>query len=440
MSESARGAGRDASASRPSDAAVGRRPVPDRTARDARARAARRDRRDGAAIVSTPVRHPDARDRDADSRSRPGERRDLWFRFGRQDARAVDDPRGVCALVAARPARTGCRAPRPARRRRRRARFPGTRAMLTGGLAVDHVIGGHSLDQASTYSYVMGFNGAARDPLQHALPLVYIEPRLALSVLRNTCAWAKPDGDLPYALDGAKRPTNIIFRPSDANLWALWLAAEYAAATGDLAAFDAPLAYHPTLRDRGRAAARAPAPAVPLLRRRGRPRRARPRAHPERRLERRRDPGVRRRPAADDRARRLGAELRHGVVGAAPCSPGWRRGSASTTLAAEARAQADELRLLVAQAWNGRWFHRAYAPGRRAGRRRRLLARGAAVGDPLRRGRRVAGAVAARHDRPRAPRRLAARRAAALAGGARRCSPRASGATRPAAASGSRST
>ena len=32
-------------------------------------------------------------------------------------------------------------------------------------------------------------------------------------------------------------------------------------------------------------------------------------------------------------------------------------------LAAEARAQADELRTLVAQAWNGRWFHRAYAPG-----------------------------------------------------------------------------
>jgi hypothetical protein len=34
-----------------------------------------------------------------------------------------------------------------------------------------------------------------------------------------------------------------------------------------------------------------------------------------------------------------------------------------TALAAAARAQADELRGLVAQAWNGRWFHRAYAPG-----------------------------------------------------------------------------
>src|SRR5262249_44263605 len=34
-----------------------------------------------------------------------------------------------------------------------------------------------------------------------------------------------------------------------------------------------------------------------------------------------------------------------------------------TSLAAEAHAQSDELRTLVASAWNGRWFRRAYAPG-----------------------------------------------------------------------------
>src|SRR5262249_10576328 len=33
-----------------------------------------------------------------------------------------------------------------------------------------------------------------------------------------------------------------------------------------------------------------------------------------------------------------------------------------TALATEAAAQADDLRDLVAQTWNGRWFHRAYAP------------------------------------------------------------------------------
>jgi cellobiose phosphorylase len=101
---------------------------------------------------------------------------------------------------------------------------------------------------------MIGFNGAARDPLQHALPLVYVDPDAALAVLRNTCAWAQANGDLPYALDGAKRPTNLIFRPSDQNLWTLWLAAEYAAATGAHAAFDEPVAYN----------AAAATPAVPL--------------------------------------------------------------------------------------------------------------------------------------------------------------------------------
>jgi len=34
-----------------------------------------------------------------------------------------------------------------------------------------------------------------------------------------------------------------------------------------------------------------------------------------------------------------------------------------SALATEASTQADELRQLVSAAWNGSWFHRAYAPG-----------------------------------------------------------------------------
>ena len=103
------------------------------------------------------------------------------------------------------------------------------------------MLGGHTLNQGSVYGFVLGANAAARDQLQHALPLVYTEPDLALSVLRNTCAWATPQGDLPYALGGDKRPMTDLLQPSDQNLWAFWLAAEYAAATGYLAAFDQPL-------------------------------------------------------------------------------------------------------------------------------------------------------------------------------------------------------
>ena len=66
-----------------------------------------------------------------------------------------------------------------------------------------------------------------------------------LSVLRNTCSWGSPDGDLPYALTGNKKPLTQLLRPSDQNLWALWLASEYAAVTGDLDAFELPQQYHP---------------------------------------------------------------------------------------------------------------------------------------------------------------------------------------------------
>jgi len=290
----------------------------------------------------------------------PGERRDLWFRFGRRDASAPDDPASYFddAMRA-----LSARLPRASASAREAAReIPWHAALLSGGVAVDRVIGGHSLDQASTYSYLVGFNGAARDPLQHALPLVYVQPALALSVLRNTCAWATPEGKLPYALDGAKRPTDLLFRPSDSNLWALWLAAEYAAATGDLAAFDQPLAYHPA-----HAAAAAPL-----------------REHLRRQFRYFVDVVGR---GAGNHVRILNADWNDLAISESGVDPqvmieqggsvlnsamaawvlrvfaGLATRLGESALAAEAAAQADDLRGLVAQAWNGRWFHRAYAPG-----------------------------------------------------------------------------
>ncbi|MFT5605740.1 MAG: hypothetical protein ACI9G5_002712 [Paracoccaceae bacterium] len=121
-------------------------------------------------------------------------------------------------------------------------------AALTGGANLDRVLGGHSLNQGSAYAFLAGGNAAARDQLQHALPLVYSEPDLALSILRNTCGWCSPNGDLPYALTGNKLPFTQMFRPSDQNLWALWLAAEYGLATGNLAAFEQAAPYHPVYK------------------------------------------------------------------------------------------------------------------------------------------------------------------------------------------------
>ncbi|WP_394836085.1 hypothetical protein LVJ94_04160 [Pendulispora rubella] len=291
----------------------------------------------------------------------PGESRELWFRFGLRDARPVPEPHLLVAQSLA-----SLRARLPVARvddvPEAEHEIPWHTALLTGSLTRDRVVGGHTLNQGSAYAYVLGFNGAARDPLQHALPLVYIEPETALSVLRNTVAWAKPDGDLPYALNGAKRPTNLLWRPSDLNLWALWLAAEYAAATGHLEAFDEPLAYHPAYG----------AETVPL------------REHLRRQFRYFVD-GVGR--GARDHVRILNADWNDVALDAAGVDRDAMiaRGSSvlnsafgswvlgvfaalaerlgERALATEARAQSEELRRLVATAWNGRWFHRAYGPG-----------------------------------------------------------------------------
>lgn len=294
----------------------------------------------------------------------PGADTTLWFRFGADDGTTVADPRALFDDSMAR-----------LRRRLPRASAPNTplaereivwhAAILTGGACRDEVLGNHTLDQGSTYSYRAGFNGAARDPLQHALPLVYVEPDLALSVLRNTCSWATPDGDLPYALDGAKRPWTGLFQPSDQNLWALWLASEYAAATGDLRAFDAPLDYDP-------AHAAPPASLQDHLRRQfacfneivgvGE------HGHVRMRNADWNDDAI----GLSGIDRRTMVERGESVLNSAfaawvlPVYAGLCERLGDDATAAEARRVGERLRERVAGEWNGRWYRRAYAPGRGA--------------------------------------------------------------------------
>ena len=299
---------------------------------------------------------------------RPRESTNLWFRFGLDDGTAIDDPEAILqsslASLSDRLPRASAEAASMAERE-----IPWHAALLTGGGATDGVLGGHTLNQGSAYSFVVGFNGAARDPLQHALPLVYFEPDLALSVLRNTCSWATSEGELPYALEGAKQPWTSMWQPSDQTLWALWLAAEYAAATGDLAAFNQPLAYHPAYG----------ADPVPL------------REHLSRQFRFFVDKvglgkhgHVRMRNADwNDMAvtsaveelgidRELMIEKGESVLNSAmaawviPVYAGLCDRLGEDSQAAEARALGESLRQAVAGEWNGRWFRRAYAPGRGA--------------------------------------------------------------------------
>ncbi|MFC5832819.1 GH36-type glycosyl hydrolase domain-containing protein [Nonomuraea insulae] len=287
-----------------------------------------------------------------------GGERVLDFRFGLLDSRSepASFERSLEALRARLPRAEAGRAPEAERE------IPWHAALLTGAACADGVLGGHTLDQGSCYSFRHGFNGAARDPLQHALPLVYVEPDLALSVLRNTCAWGGPDGDLPYALGPDKRPWTDLFRPSDQNLWALWLAAEYLSATGDEAAFHATVPYHPIHE----------APEVPL--------------HENLRRQFRFLADVVGR-GEHGHLRILNADWNDLAIGesgvprevmiaqgesvlnsamAAWVLPRYatlaeRLGDDAT--AAEARKLGEELRELVAGEWNGRWYRRAYGPG-----------------------------------------------------------------------------
>jgi hypothetical protein len=180
-------------------------------------------------------------------------------------------------------------------------------------------------------------------------------------VLRNTAAWGSPDGDLPYALNGDKSVIDVLFRPSDSNLWALWLAAEYAAATGDVSAFAAEVSYHPKYG----------APSVTLsehLRRQFRffveqvGRGAR--EHVRILNADWNDFAI----EASGATREEMIERGSSVLNSAMAS--WvlevyaglaeRLGQSETV--AQARSEAAALRELVRSAYNGQWFHRAYAP------------------------------------------------------------------------------
>ncbi len=106
---------------------------------------------------------------------------------------------------------------------------------LRSGFTYDDFFQEHIVSQGQTYQYCIGFQGAARDPLQHALPLVFGESRLAKEVLRYTLKSQGPDVALPFAITGHGSPFSMQWLPSDLDLWLLWLASEYVLSTRDAA-------------------------------------------------------------------------------------------------------------------------------------------------------------------------------------------------------------
>ena len=111
---------------------------------------------------------------------------------------------------------------------------------LRSGFTYDDFFHRHIVSQAAIYQYVMGFQGAARDPLQHALPFVFSDPDLVKDVLFYTLSEVRPDGSIPYGIVGHGMPMPTTSdKSSDMPLWLLWAVSEYVLATRDVRFLDA---------------------------------------------------------------------------------------------------------------------------------------------------------------------------------------------------------
>jgi len=110
---------------------------------------------------------------------------------------------------------------------------------LRSSLTCDDFFQQHILNQNGFYQYSMGFQGAARDPLQHSLPFIFSDPEIVKSILRYTLKEVRPDGSVPYGIVGHGVIAPMVAdNASDLPLWLLWTASEYVLATRDLAFLD----------------------------------------------------------------------------------------------------------------------------------------------------------------------------------------------------------
>ncbi len=116
---------------------------------------------------------------------------------------------------------------------------------LRSGSTFDAFLDEHIISQGQVYQYVWGFQGAARDPLQYALPLVFSNPQMVRNILRYTLKEVQPDDSIPYGIVGNGFPMPVAHRPSDLDLWLLYTASEYVLATRDRALLDEPISPYP---------------------------------------------------------------------------------------------------------------------------------------------------------------------------------------------------
>ncbi len=116
---------------------------------------------------------------------------------------------------------------------------------LRGALTWDSFFREPILSQGCVYQYIMGFQGAARDPMQHTLPFIFSDPGIVRGIIRYTLKEIQPDGSIPYGIVGSGVPMPGGFLPSDQEMWLLWLVSEYVLATRDKAFLEERIPLYP---------------------------------------------------------------------------------------------------------------------------------------------------------------------------------------------------
>lgn len=101
------------------------------------------------------------------------------------------------------------------------------------------------IPQGSVYAYHLGQNASNRDHLQHLLPLIYTNPRLAKSALRFAMKHTLPDGEICRQDVGYGYRDPGIFMESDAQIYMIMAIGEYLRITKDYEILQENIEYYP---------------------------------------------------------------------------------------------------------------------------------------------------------------------------------------------------
>ncbi len=119
---------------------------------------------------------------------------------------------------------------------------------LPSGSFYEDYFNGPIVNQGSAYAYIQGMNGAHRDFALFALPLVYLRPDLARSILSFTMrSQDARTGEIPYAHQGHGFTSGFLVHEesTDLDLFFLLAVGEYLGATRDFGFLEEIIPYYP---------------------------------------------------------------------------------------------------------------------------------------------------------------------------------------------------